>query len=60
MAVPLAALNLQPERGNWRANLVRYRYQERQPVLCWSAPLAESPVLARFGTWRFGAMPAAR
>jgi uncharacterized lipoprotein YddW (UPF0748 family) len=60
MAVPLSAVNLQPDRGSWRANLVRYRYQERQPVLCWSAPLAESPVPARFGTWQFGPMPAAR
>jgi uncharacterized lipoprotein YddW (UPF0748 family) len=60
MAVPLSALNLVPERGTWKANLVRYRYQERQPMLCWSAPLSESPVPARFGTWRFGGMPAAR
>jgi uncharacterized lipoprotein YddW (UPF0748 family) len=60
MAVPLGKVNLVPERGTWRANLVRYRQQERVPVLCWSAPLAQSPVPARFGTWHFGAMPAAR
>lgn len=60
MAVPLASVHLVPGQAPWKANLIRYRQQERQPVLCWAVPLAESPTPARFGTWRFGATAAAR
>ncbi len=59
MAVPFSTMGGQPERGTWKANLCRFRSQERQPLSCWSAPLAESPVLARFGTWRFAPAVAA-
>ncbi|MBC7541566.1 MAG: family 10 glycosylhydrolase [Candidatus Sericytochromatia bacterium] len=60
MAVPFAAMGVMPERGAWKANLCRYRKQEQRPLACWAAPLGESPVPARFGTWQFAPMPAAR